>query len=232
MNDWFTWNGTRCTQYGIHVLEQPVITRPSERATFSSVPGRSGTLTTLEGDDVYDDMILTATCMIENTNRLSEINKWLKGGGTVTFANRSGGYYKARIINQLSFEKILRGNPHLSFAVNFRCQPFFYISDVQNVTLTASGSAITNPYSAPSEPIITVNGSGEITFMIGLTILELTDVSGSVTLNSELMEAYSGTTSLNANVSGEYPTLIPGMNAISWSGDVTNVVIQPNWREL
>ena len=68
--------------------------------------------------------------------------------------------------------------------------------------------------------------------MIGLTILELADVSGSVTLNSELMEAYSGTTSLNANVSGEYPTLIPGMNAISWSGDVTNVVIQPNWREL
>ena len=23
MNDWFEWNGVRCTQYGIHVSEQP-----------------------------------------------------------------------------------------------------------------------------------------------------------------------------------------------------------------
>ena len=232
MNDWFTWNGTRCTQYGIHVLEQPVITRPSERATFSSVPGRSGTLTTLEGDDVYDDMILTATCMIENTNRLSEINRWLKGGGTVTFANRPGGYYKARIINQLSFEKILRGNPHMSFAVNFRCQPFFYISGVENVTLTASGSTITNPYSAPSEPIITVNGSGEITLMIGATLIELSDIQTAITLNSELCEAYLGVTGMNSCVSGDYPKLVSGLNGVSWSGNVTSVVIQPNWREL
>lgn len=232
MNDWFTWNGTRCTEYGIHVLDQPVITRPSERATFSSVPGRSGTLTTLEGEDVYDDMILTATCMIENTNRLSEINKWLKGGGTVTFANRPGGYYKARIINQLSFEKILRGNPHMSFAVNFRCQPFFYISGVENVTITTSGGTITNPYSAPSEPIITVNGSGEITLMIGETLIELSDIQTAITLNSELCEAYLDVTGMNSCMSGDYPKLVSGLSGVSWSGNVTSVVIQPNWREL
>ena len=62
MNDWFIWNGKRCTEYGIHVLEQPPITIPAERATFTNVPGRPGSLTTLEGDDVYDDLILTAQC--------------------------------------------------------------------------------------------------------------------------------------------------------------------------
>ena len=56
MNDWFEWNGVRCTKYGIHVLEQPPVTIPSERVTFTDVPGRSGSLTQLEGDDVYDDM--------------------------------------------------------------------------------------------------------------------------------------------------------------------------------
>ena len=29
------------------------------------------------------------------------------------------------ISNQIPFEKILRGNPHCSFAVNFRCLPPF-----------------------------------------------------------------------------------------------------------
>ena len=42
MNDWFEWNGFKCTEYGIRVLEQPPITIPSERATFVDVPGRSG----------------------------------------------------------------------------------------------------------------------------------------------------------------------------------------------
>ncbi len=231
-NDWFDWNGARCTQYDMHVLTQPTLTRASERAVFTSVPGRSGTLTTLEGDDIYDDMILTATCMIANTNRLSEICGWLKGGGEVTFANRPNGFYKARIINQISFEKILRGNPHCSFAVNFRCQPFLYRKNVAAVEFTSSGGAISNPCSASSEPVITVYGNGEITLMIGLTVVELTDVSGSITLDTPLMEAYSGFTSQNSRMNGEFPVLTPGINGVSWTGDVTKVVIAPNWREL
>ena len=87
MNDWFLWNGRRCTEFGIHVSEQPPITLASERATFTNVPGRPGSLTTLEGDDVYDDMVLTATCFVENLNSLTAITNWLKGSGTVTFAN-------------------------------------------------------------------------------------------------------------------------------------------------
>ena len=91
MMDWFEWNGIRCTEYGIHVLEQPPITVPAERVTHTDVPGRPGSLTTLEGDDVYDDMILTATCLIADPSRIPEVAAWLKGSGTVTFANREGG---------------------------------------------------------------------------------------------------------------------------------------------
>ena len=109
MMDWFEWNGVRCTQYGIHVLEQPPVTIPSERVTFTDVPGRSGSLTQLEGDDVYDDMVLTVTCLIADPSRIPEIVAWLRGSGTVTFANRQGGFYHARVVNQIPFEKILRG---------------------------------------------------------------------------------------------------------------------------
>ena len=66
MQDYFIWNGTDCRDYGIHVTEQPPITIPSERSTQTNVPGRPGSLTQLEGEDVYDDMILTATCFISD----------------------------------------------------------------------------------------------------------------------------------------------------------------------
>ena len=232
MNDWFSWNGVSCTEYGIHVSEQPPITIPSERATFTNVPGRPGSLTTLEGDDVYDDQVLTATCFISDPSRISAIAAWLKGSGKVTFANRQGGFYFARIANQISFEKILRGNPHRSFTVNFRCKPFWFAEGVEPITLVNSGTFVTNPGSVYSEPIITVHGSGEITLMVGTTIVELSDFSGSITLDAPLMEAYSGTSSMNASMSGDFPILKPGSNAVSWSGNVTSVVIDPNWRYL
>ena len=231
MMDWFEWNGVRCTQYGIHVLEQPPVTIPSERVTFTDVPGRSGSLTQLEGDDVYDDMVLTATCLITDPSRIPKIAAWLRGSGTVTFANRQGGFYHARVVNQIPFEKILRGNPHRSFAINFRCKPFWYLSDVGLITLTTSGTFITNPGSVASEPVITVYGYGEITLMVGMTITEL-EITDKITLDTPLMEAYSGSTSMNSCMSGDFPSLLPGKNAVSWSGNVSRVEIQPNWRSL
>ena len=84
MNDWFEWNGVKCTDYGIYVTEQPPPTIPEERVTFTDVPGRSGSLTTLEGDYVYNDMVLTATCVISDPDRIPEIAGWLRGSGTVS----------------------------------------------------------------------------------------------------------------------------------------------------
>ena len=111
MQDYFLWNGVDCRTYGIHVTEQPPITIPLERSTQTNVPGRPGSLTQLEGEDVYDDMILTATCFISDPAQIPAIAAWLKGSGTVAFANRTGGYYKARIANQIPFEKVLGAIP-------------------------------------------------------------------------------------------------------------------------
>ena len=232
MKDWFEWNGIKCTTLGIHVLELPQPTLPAERATFTNVPGRSGALTTLEGTDVYDDLTLTATCYVADPARIPEIAAYLRGSGKVTFANRLGGFYYARIINQIPFEKILRGNPQCTFAVNFRCKPFWYQADVPTVSYTESTFFLRNPGTVHSEPVITVYGSGEITLMVGQFIVELADFEGSVTIDSELQEAYSGVTSMNSSMSGDFPLLVPGNNAISWSGDVTKIEIQPNWRYL
>ena len=232
MNDWFEWNGERCTTYGIHITEQPSVIRASERATFTNVLGRSGSLTTLEANDVYDDFILPVECAVSDLSRISEISGWLKGAGMLELASRPGGYYIARIANQIEFVKVLRNHLNRTFTANFRCQPFWYVHNVSPITLTASGGAITNPGSVFSEPVIIVYGSGDITLMVGLTIVELEGVSGSITLDTPLMEAYSGAMSMNANMSGDFPTLVPGMNAVSWSGSVTRIEVRPNWRYI
>ena len=47
-----------------------------------------------------------------------------------------------------------------------------------------------------------------------------------------LKEAYLGTTLMNDHISGNFPVLKPGLNAISWNGNVTSVVISPRWQFL
>jgi len=233
LNDWFEWNGVRCTQYGIHVKEQPPITIPKERSEQTTVPGRPGSLTTLEGEDVYEDLTLTAACFISDPALIPSIGGWLKGGGTVTFANRPGGFYHARISNQIPFEKILRGNPHCSFAVSFRCSPpFWYVNKPAQVTITEGSAVVVNPGNVYSEPIITVYGSGDTTLIVNDTFVELEGIGTSITLDSVIQEAYKGTKLLNEKMEGEFPILKPGDNLISWSGDATRVVIAPNWRYL
>ena len=231
MNDWFEFNGVRCTEHGIHVTEQPSIIRPSERVTFTNVPGRNGSLTTLEGEDVYDDFILPISCTVSDISRLPDICAWLKGAGTLKLAARSGGFYYARLANQIELTKVLRNHENRVFTLNFRCKPFLYVDQVEPITLTASGTFITNPGNVFSEPVITVTGSGEVTLIVGMTIVEL-ELSGSITIDTPLMEAYSGVMSANASMSGDFPTLLPGQNTISWSGSISKVVIQPNWRNL
>jgi phage-related protein len=232
LTDWFEWKGTRCTVHGIHVSEHPAITFPAERITNTAIPGKSGNLTSLEGAYVYDDMLLTVTCWIESLDQLDAVAHWLRGSGTVRFANRSSGFYYARVCNQIPFDRILRGNPQRSFSVTFRSKPFLYLDDSPDEAVTSSGSVITNPGAVDSEPLIRVYGSGDITLMVGIEIVELEDISSQIFLDSEIQEAYKGTSSMNSHMSGEFPKLLPGMNAISWTGNVTSLVITPRWRTL
>ena len=69
-----------------------------------------------------------------------------------------------------------------------------------------------------------------ILFFIFSFIVELTDISGSIVIDSALQEVYKGTTLMNDHMSGDFPLLKTGQNTISWSGTVTRVVVKPNWR--
>lgn len=229
--NWFEWNGTRSTDYGLYVSEQPPITRPVERVSYITVPGRSGALTKTEGADVYDDLVLTAQCVMKDGSRIADITQWLKGSGTVEFANRQGGVYRARVSNQIPFEQVMRGRENRNCAIVFRCKPFWYVKNEPLVTLSASGS-VTNEGSVYAEPIITVTGTGDGTLLVGGTIIELSGLSGTMTIDTELMEAYRGDESLNAHMSGDYPRLEPGINGISWTGGITGVTIKKNTRYL
>ena len=191
MNDYFTFKGISCATCGIVVTELPEIILAAERVTFTDVPGRSGSLTSLEGTDVYADITYTIQCYVDDTSNVANIAKFFKGSGKLVLPNRPGGYYEGRVINQIPFEKILRGNAPRSFAVNFRLKPFFHLdSGDTSVSIPTSGTTLTNPTGFISKPLITIVGSGDIGFLVGSQVMALTGITSGVTLDSESGEAY------------------------------------------
>ena len=63
-----------------------------------------------------------------------------------------------------------------------------------------------------------MNGSGEITLIVDMTIVELSDVNREITIDSVLQEAYSGNPSMNSCVSGNFPSFPPGNSLFAQVG--------------
>ena len=91
---------------------------------------------------------------------------------------------------------------------------------------------IVNPGNVYSEPLITVYGSGDIHLTVGSYIVSLEDITDNIALDCRLMEAYRDYELMNEHMTGDFPRLRPGSNVISWTGNVSRVVIQPRWRYL
>ena len=235
MRDYITWKGINSRTVGITVIELPEIILPEERVTFTDIPGLSGSLTQTEGMDVYKDITLVVKCycLSPTPQSIQAIAAYFRGGGRLELPSRPDGYYEARVINQIPFAKVLRGNAPRTFTVNFRCKPFLRLYSGETAQEITSGSFLLNPTGIQAKPIITIAGSGDITLLVGMKIIQLTDIEQGITLDSELQEAYYGSTLLNTKMTGEFPVLGVGNTAVSWTGgNVTNVSVTPRWVSL
>ena len=147
--------------------------------------------------------------------------------------NRLDGYYEARVVNQISFAKILRGNTPRTFSVNFRCKPFLHLYSGETEQVITSGSFLLNPTGIKAKPLIRITGSDDITLLAGTQIIELQGIENGIVLDSELQEAYWDGVLKNSCMTGEFPVLGEGNTAISWTGGtVTQVMIIPRWVSL
>lgn len=235
MRDYITWKGINSRTVGITVTELPEIILPEERVTFTDIPGLSGSLTQTEGTDVYKDITLAVKCYLSSPTpqAVQAIAGFFRGSGRLELPSRPDGYYEARVVNQIQFAKMLRGNTPRSFSVNFRCKPFLRLYSGETEQEVTSGSFLLNPTGVQAKPLITTTGSGDITLLVGTRIIQLNGIEDGITLDSELQEAYYGNELKNTQMTGEFPVLGPGNTAISWTGgNVTSVKVTPRWVSM
>ena len=232
MIHYFIWNGEDSRQAHCRVPNRVPVIRPEERVEHVTIPGRSGELTQVEGEDIYNSYIQTVTVTVEGAENLPAVEAWLRGDGFVTFDIQPELMQRARIINAVTFEKVSRNLPLWSGDVQFYCEPVKRLREESSITVTSAGTTVTNPGQLTARPRITLTGSGLVTLRMGGKALTIPDLVSGWTADSETEWILNGSAPVVGACRGDFPLLAPGENTVQWTGDITQLVIEPRWRFL
>jgi predicted phage tail component-like protein len=232
----FNFNGKDSyLDFGIFITKRPTIPSPKRRVSYIDIPGRHSRLRYDEG--TFEDITIAVECTIKDRENLllkiDNIKSWLFGAGEsdLIFSFQPDKKYIAQVVNAIDFEQIFKYTS--MFPILFNCKPFKYATLNSILTITESGSFITNPGSIESKPVITVYGTGNIALIINDLEIELSDIENKIILNCGIEDCYDDEfNNLNSKMVGEFPALIPGSNNIQWTGNVEKIEILPNWRWL
>lgn len=219
------YDGQRMDAFGVRISGEGVFNTPSRDIEFLSVPGRNGDLSIDNGR--YNNISITYPAFIKDgfpqKNRaLVSFLASVKGYKRLE-DDYNPDYYRMAVYQGGIDFATTPWNRGAKFDLVFNCKPQKYLKvGEQTVTITTSG-VLFNPTRFNAKPLIKT-GKGTIT--IGdYTITVANDCPvNEIYLDCDLMNAYNGTTNLNNYVSGTFPELIPGANAITG-----NFEIQPRW---
>lgn len=228
----FIWNDIDCRSMGIVLRNPAAIIRPEERVQHVEIPGVSGDLTQLEGENIYNSYIQTVSFSARYGQRMREIFRWLRGSGWVTFSGEPGMRQRARIIGAITVNKHSHNLNWWDGEVQFYCQPLkeqLYGGETVTIerdegddssvsvtpTVQNNGDVDAKPYWTvwPSDTTTVVEAGEKSLTVIGRT------VGTKFYIDSETMEVIGiNGGNITWKSSGDFPILQIGSNAIGGSG--------------
>lgn len=214
------------SSYGLGLVGRPVIPTAKQKVEHIEIPGRHGSLTK---KGAYENVPFKVRFnMLERENIKPFIRRakpWLLQGKTLFFTDDDV-HRKMKHVEMGDITTEIE--EHGEFEVDFTLDPFEYTEDV-NLKLTKPG-VMYNPGTIESDPKFWIVGNGTFRITINDVSFQIKDVNGSVVIDSEILEAYTDTISMNHKMIGQFPILGVGENKIEWSGSIRFMEIRPRWR--
>ena len=166
--------------------------------------------------------------MVEISNIL---DKFQSNDNILEFSYQLGSLVYANFITA-SFEP--SGNHAWKLEIKLEMQPFRYPKNVAPVVLTSAGT-IDNIGTVYSEPIIEIEGNGDVSLTIGRKTMHLS-IIGKATIDcrqgkQNIFNA-NGAVQNTLRKRGGFFEIPVGRSGVTFTGNVRKVAIRPNWRYL
>lgn len=220
------FKGVHASTHSVIVNKLPPFKRATQRINTIKINGRDGVITQKLG---YDGYLLPVIITLMDVSKINDVIAWLSGEGQLITDEDTTKYVNACVYNEVSYEKLVTlKEAKVEFLVK---DPFRYLVTESNTTLTSPGN-VTNNGTYFSQPLIKLTGSGLVTVSINGRQFTYNFDTPYVYIDSQSQEAYHSTVSKNRKLGGDFPFLDVGVNAISWTGTVTEMVITKRTRYL
>ena len=230
------WAGKSSDDVNVVVEHYPVQIRPGKKLEIQSIPGRNGDLVFSERAysnyiQPYDIYISAEQPRLPAVTR--RVAEWLyspEGHQRLEDCYEPDVFRMAYYSGPAEIENIL--NRFGRATLQFSCKPQRFLKSGEQTVTVESGTVLHNSTAFVALPLIRITGSGAGRLQVGEYVVEIKSLSGGITLDCELQDAYNGTVNLNNTISApEFPQLIGGDNEISFTGN-WNVEIIPRWWTL
>lgn len=170
----------------------------------------------------YIPKLLDVSTIVEKFQPKDNVLEFSYQLGSVFYADFIGATYSPHGMHAWKLE------------IKLNMQPFRYQKNVAPLIFTASGN-INNPGSVYSEPVIEIEGDGDISLTIGRTTMHLT-VRRKVTIDCrhKKQNIYNadGAVQNTLRKRGGFFELAVGNNSLVFTGSVRKVTVRPNWRYI
>lgn len=240
-------NRVSSEDYGVLVETLPNREFPRRVTSRVTVPGRSGDIV-IDGGS-YGNVSRSYNIAFGDESELfvdmaDAVVQWLSNarGEEEYYELRDtyepGVFRKARFDNEGIFNNIY--NHAGRTTITFDCAPQRYLeSGIEEVSLSSTGGTLTNP-GMPSHPLIKLTGTGDAVLTVGSYPVNISDLSGSIWIDCDLMDAFHENENLNSKISLQngWPVLVSGDNTITIAPqdgktfEATSLKIIPRWWKL
>lgn len=192
------------------------------------VYGLNGSYRALDGS--YESYERTISFYVPKLVDISTIvDKFQPKENVIEFSYQLGSYFYA----DFSGATYNRNGMHAwKIDVKLIMQPFRYQKSVEPVVLTASGTII-NLGTIYSEPIIEIEGDGDISLTIGRKTMYLAiKTKATIDCRQGKQNIYNATGAVQNTLRkrGGFLEIPTGKVGVSFTGTVRKITIRPNWR--
>lgn len=219
-------------EFGVWISGSGTFDAPARDVSFVSVPGRNGDL--LFDNGRFENITVTYPAFISRhfRPRIDDLREFMAGQvgyQELRDTYHPGEYRQAAFVGGLSVSPT-PANRAGRFNLSFRCKPQRFMEAGRiPVTFNANG-VIFNPTEFEAKPLIRCYGTGGA-ISVGGVWMGVAECTAYIDIDCELMEAYEGEINRNMNIGGDFPTLKPGQNNVSFSG-FSRVEITPRWWRI
>lgn len=222
-------NDKNCSDLKIVFSELPSIPKPMRNVEEKFVSGRDGSLIIDRGTYQNIPIMLIGHAECKRT----ELIDYFGTTGELKFETSPDRFWKYRV-TAIDIKEVLDDGVLLAFSINMSLDPHKYLVSGKSKIMGSNTLSLKNEYNSNAYPVIKLKGTGTIGIIKnGIQILSIKGITDYVDIDCEADVIHRNNVNYDSKATGDTFYLDANKTTeLKFTGNVSEVILIPNWREI